>query len=315
MSHNLPHTQSESSPAAGALFVVTASLLFVCLGALVKIAATSLSNELLVFFRNIAAMVLFLPLFLGRHRRNTLKTRHIFLHLLRTATGLGAMYCFFFALAHMPLAEAVLLSFTSPLFIPIYASIWLKEPVPWRARGAILIGFVGVLCILKPGFGVFRPISLVGLTAGMLVGLAMVTVRRLTATEPVTRIVFYFTLLSTLISTVPMAWAWQVPRGQVWWLLAAIGPIAVVGQLLLTKGYSLAPASQVGPVAYAQVVFATIIGWLFWQESLDAATCIGAVLICLAGILTSYRSRTPAAPAVPGNTPVLPAESGVGSKQ
>lgn len=302
--------KSESSAATGALFMVAASLLFACMGAMVKMASAQLPSEIVVFFRNIVALILFIPMFMRPHRRSILKTEHFRLHLFRTATGFTAMYCFFFALAHMTLAEAVVLSFTSPLFIPIYAAIWLKEPVPWRARGAILIGFLGVLFILKPGFALFRPVSLVGLTAGMLVGLAMVTVRRLTATEPVTRIVFYFTLLPALISTVPMFWAWQTPWGSAWWLLGAIGPVAVAGQFLLTKGYSLAPASQMGPLIYAQVVFATIIGWLLWRESLDVATCIGAVLICLAGILTTYRSHPSAAPAVPGNTPVLPSEAG-----
>jgi len=246
---------------------------------------------MVVFFRNICALVFILPWVWYIRPPGGVKTAFFQLHLLRSLTGLGAMYCFFYAIAHLQLSEAFLLAATAPLFIPVIANLWIREPVSWMLRGAIAIGFIGIVLILKPGFGVFQPIAIVGLAAGAFAALAMVSIRRMSATEPTIRIVFYFTVLGTLISAVPLVWSWQLPQPKIWWLLALIGLLAAVGQFLLTKGYSLAPAAQVGPFTYINVFFAALFGWLFWGESLDAMTWIGAVLICIAGIIAARRTR------------------------
>jgi drug/metabolite transporter (DMT)-like permease len=262
------------------------------LGALIKIISSSLSNEMVVFFRNCFALVFILPWLLYRRPQGGVKTEYFQLHLLRSMTGLGAMYCFFYAIAHLPLSEAFLLAVTGPLFIPVIAYVWIGERVVKRVRGAIILGFIGIALILKPGIGVFRPIALVGLGAGVLAAFAMVSIRRMSNSEPVTRIVFYFTVLATLVSSIPLLWAWQSPRNGTWLLLILIGLLAAAGQLLLTKGYSLAPAAQVGPFSYGNVVFSTIIGWLFWGETLDGLTWMGAFLVCIAGIIATYRTET-----------------------
>ena len=282
----------RNQPLAGALFVLSASITFAALGALIKIVSTSLTNEMVVFFRNACALVFILPwIWFGRFFGG-IKTSFFQLHLLRSLSGIGAMYCFFYSIAHLQLSEAFLLASTTPLFIPLIAYIWIREPVARKVRGAIIIGFIGILLILKPGFGVFQPIAFVALAAGIFAALAMVSIRRMSASEPAIRIVFYFTMLGTLISAVPMIWSWQSPQPKIWCLLVLIGMLAAVGQILLTKGYSLAPAAQVGPLTYGNVVFATFLGWLFWGESLDAMTWVGAVLICIAGIIATRRTKT-----------------------
>jgi drug/metabolite transporter (DMT)-like permease len=146
--------------------------------------------------------------------------------------------------------------------------------------------------ILKPGFGIFRPVAVVGLGAGLFAALAMVSIRRMSASEPTIRIVFYFTMLGTLASSVPMVWSWQTPDPATSLLLVFIGLMAAVGQFLLTKGYGLAPAAQIGSFSYANIVFAVIIGWLFWGESLDALTWTGAFLICAAGVVAAQRTAS-----------------------
>ena len=152
-------------PIAGSLLVLSGSLMIAALGALVKLASTALPNEVIVFFRNFSALICFLPwLTLPRNRRQ-LKTSWFRFHLLRSMAGLGAIYCLFYALAHLQLAEAVLLSFTTPLFIPLIARIWLKEPVSRQTGALILLGFLGVVLILKPGPSVFRPVALVGVAS------------------------------------------------------------------------------------------------------------------------------------------------------
>jgi drug/metabolite transporter (DMT)-like permease len=282
----------RNPPLAGALLVLSASFTFAAMGALIKVVSISLPNEMVVFFRNFCALVFILPWIWYSRSLGGVKTSFFQLHLLRSLAGLSAMYCFFYSIAHLQLSEACLLASTAPLFIPVIAYVWIREPVARKVRGAIIIGFIGILLILKPGVGVFQPIAIVGLASGMFAALAMVTIRRMSASEPTIRIVFYFSALGTLISAVPIIWSWQSPQPKIWCYLVLIGVMAAFGQILLTKGYSLAPAAQVGPLTYGNVVFATFLGWLFWGESLDALTWAGAVLICIAGIIATRRTKT-----------------------
>ncbi len=282
----------RNQPVAGALSVLSASFTFALLGALIKVVSTSLTNEMVVFFRNFCALVFILPWLWYSRPQGGVKTAFFKLHLLRSMAGLGAMYCFFYAIAQLQLSEAFLLAATAPLFIPVIAYVWIREPVPPKLRGAIVLGFFGIVLILKPGVGVFQSVAFIGLGAGVLAALAMVSIRRMSASEPAIRIVFYFTMLGTLISAVPLIWSWQIPKLEIWWLLFLIGLLAAVGQFLLTKGYSLAPAAQLGPFTYGNVVFATLFGWVFWGEKLDVLTWVGAFLICVAGIIAAYKTGT-----------------------
>ena len=292
-SDNAAQAVYRNQPLAGALFMISASLLIALVGAVVKNVSSSLNNEMIVFLRNLFVMLCVLPWIRRGNHPGSIRTDCFRLHLLRGFAGLFAMYCFFYALSRIPLSAAFLLLSTSPLFIPIIAWIWLREPVAAAVRIAIATGFLGVLFILQPGFGIFKPASLVGLGAGILSATAMVTIRRMSPTEPAIRILFYFTLVSTLASIFPLAWAWQAPDPAALLLMALVGLLATAGQYLLTRGYSLAPAAQVGPFTYTNVVFATFIGWIVWGETLNALAWTGAALICIAGIIASRGSKTP----------------------
>ena len=282
----------KDQPVAGALCVLSASLTFAILGVVVKVVSRSLTTEMVVFFRNFCSLFFILPWIWYSSPPGGVRTSYFALHLLRSVAGLGGMYCFFYVIARLQLSESFLLMSTAPLFIPIIAYVWIHEPVERKVRGAIIIGFLGIILILKPGMGVFRPIAFVGLGAGLMGALAMVSIRRMSSSEPTIRIVFYFTVFGTLISAMPLVWSWQSPKAEIWWLLVLMGLLAAVGQFLLTKGYSLAPAAKVGPFSYSNVVFAMVLGWVLWGEGLDSLTWIGAFLICIAGIITTRKTAT-----------------------
>ncbi|HPR56200.1 MAG TPA: DMT family transporter [Deltaproteobacteria bacterium] len=279
--------RTADEPVKGALCILGASLMFALIGALVRAASTTLPNEVVVFFRNVLVLVFLMPIFAARRSLPVVTSGKMHLHVLRALAGLVSMYCYFYSLAHMKLAEAVLLSYTSPLIIPVIAFIWLHEPLGRRVRAAVAIGFAGVLLILKPGLGIFQPIALLALTAALFASLAMVTIRRMSETERPETIVFSYTLLSTFISAVPLFWAWQTPSRGALVILLFLGLVAMAGQLLMTKGYSLAPAAQVGPFVYCSVVFASVIGWVFWGESVDALSIGGSALVVLAGVIAA----------------------------
>ncbi|OOZ41036.1 hypothetical protein BOW53_05835 [Solemya pervernicosa gill symbiont] len=271
----------------GALLIVASELMFATMAASVKALSVGLPNEMVVFMRNAMGLLVLLPLLL-RYRGQSLKTDIWHLHLLRSLLGLGAMYCFFYALAHLPLAEGMLLKMTSPLFMPLIAWWWLRESGSRYAFIALPIGFAGVILILRPE-GEFSAVALVGLLGGLLAALAKVTVRRLGRSEPSFRIVFYFTLIATLVSAFPATAVWRTPDVDEWRLLLLMGVVGTLGQLLLTRGYAVAEAACIAPFTYFSVAFGALYGYLFWGELLDLPFIVGATLIVVAGLLVLRR--------------------------
>lgn len=260
-----------------------AELCFVGMGSLVKLLSENLPSQNVLFFRNLFGLLILMPL-IFKLGVKTLKTDNLKWHFLRSLSGVSAMYCFFYALSELPLADAMLLKISAPLFIPIIAFVWLSEHISLRAIMAILIGFLGVILVLKPT-GTVHIASIAGLMGGALAALAKVTIRRMSNTEPTSRIVFYFGLISLIIATIPMFWFWQYPNQKEWLLLILLGGFGTFGQLFLTKAYTLAPASRIAPFTYSSILFAAAIGWIFWNEIVTLLTVSGAFLIIMAGIL------------------------------
>ncbi len=269
----------------GALYMIGASLLFAGMGAIVKFVSQSLPNEMVVFFRSLFGLLALTP-WLARRGMGAVATRRFREHLLRGLAGLAAMYCFFYALAHLRLAEATLLNYTTPLFVPLIAAAWLGEKVTRRLWGLLALGFAGIALILKPGLTLFEPAALAGLASGLLAAFAMVGVRNLSRTEPATRIVFYFSLIAAAVSAVPLAWRWENPPAELWGWLIAMGSLATLAQILMTRAYASAPAAQIGPFVYTIVLFAALLGWSLWGEIPDAYSAAGALLVCAGGVLT-----------------------------
>ena len=265
----------------GAFFIVASELTFALSAAIIKSVSASLPNESIVFFRNFFGVLVLIPLLI-RAGANILQTDRLHLHLLRSGCGMGAMYCFFYALAHISLADSMLIKSTIPLIIPFVAALWLQENISHRVGLAGAIGFMGILLILRPD-GDMNWASLVALASSLMAAMAFVTVRKLSGTEPTLRIVAYFAIVGLSISAVPLIWAWQTPTLSQWLMLMGVGLTTTIGQLLLTRGYQSAPASSVGIFTYTSVPFGTFLGWLFWHELLNVGSLIGAVLIVLAG--------------------------------
>ena len=265
----------------GAFYIVASELSFAIGAAIIKQASISLPNESIVFFRNLFGLVILAPLLI-KSGSKILHTKNIKLHLARSAFGMGAMYCFFYAIANISLGDTMLIKSTIPLIIPFVSLIWLKENITRRVVVAGTLGFIGVFLILEPN-GETDWASLVALVSSIMAALAFVTVRKLSATEPPLRIVTYFGLFGLCISSVPLIWAWKTPTVLEYLMLMGIGLTTTIGQLSLTRGYQNAPASSVGIFTYTSVPFGTFLGWLFFQEILDISSLFGAVLVVLAG--------------------------------
>ncbi len=270
----------------GALLITASEFMFASMGATVKAVTINLPHEMAVFMRNLFGLAALSPFLLIQYKSgfpHFFKTEVLHLHFLRAVAGLSAMYCLFFAVAHLPLAEASLLKMTAPIFLPIVAFIWLKEKCGPFAMLAIPIGFFGVILVLQPN-GDFNASSMIGLLGGFLAAVAKVVVRKLGKTEPTTRTVFYFGIFGVLFSTIPLFWRWQMPTLSQWGLLIGIGIFGTCGQLLMSRGYALAPTAAVAPFTNFMVIFSSAYGFIFWGETLDLYFLVGAMFIVLAGL-------------------------------
>ena len=284
--------RTAPDPVQGAMYMSAAALTMALVGTSVKWATGDLPPPVVVFFRNLFGVLVLLP-FVLQGSRIDLRTTRLGMHLLRCLLGIGAMYFYFFALSGLPLAEAIVLNFTSPLFIPIIARLWLKERLGSRSVIATVVGFIGAAFVMRPEADHFTKYSLFALISAVFASASLVGVRKLTSTEPAGRVVFYFAFGSSILTAGPLAWSWQTPEPTQWIPLLLTGALASCAQFLLTRGYARAPAAIAAVFHYLTVPTAALLGWLFWGEKLSIHTAIGAVLICAAGIWVSLPAKKP----------------------
>ncbi|OIO71267.1 MAG: EamA family transporter [Zetaproteobacteria bacterium CG1_02_53_45] len=284
------------------VFALVSAASFAAMAACIRILSEHLPQSEVVFFRNFLALLMLLPLMY--RQKVSLKTEVFGLHLFRATIGLSAMYLYFYALFNLPLADALLLNYTSPLFIALFATLWLGESWTKQRRWAGILGLTGVALLFHPSSNMASAAGLIGLASGALAGLALTTVKKLSDTEPGIRIVIWFAILASLISFIPMLFEFRLPDAKQWGWLIVMGIFGNIGHLALTRAYKMAPASQVSPMGYSGLVFAAILGYLLWGEMTDMIGLIGTTAIVVAGILVA-RERSEPMPEPPGAVPAL----------
>ena len=276
----------------GAAYILCAEFVAVVMGATAKSLQESLPLEVIIFSKSFFALTFLLPIFF-HHRFSDLSTAVPHWHFLRMITGLGGMYAYFYTVGQLKLANAIALALTTPIVLPIVAYFLIAERMQKLATVPILLGFAGVTVMLRPEVAISLAVF-IGLTGGVLVAAAQVSIRRLTRSEPEYRIVFYFCLGSVLVTAIPLHWSWQLPTtaSQIVALIA-LGPLALTTQLLYIRGFALAPASQISMFAYSSVPFGALLGWFFWDEIWDPLSILGTLLIvCAGGIMLRINSKS-----------------------
>lgn len=277
----------------GALFAVGSAAALAISATCIKAASAQVPNAMVVFVRSLLGLLLMLPWLINAGLAQA-RTTKLGGHLWRAGFGVLSMYCYFHSLGSLALAEAVLLTYSMPLYVPFIAWIWLGERPPRGSLPSAGLGLIGIALIVKPGVdGLIAPAALSGAASGFLAAAAMVSIRRISATEPPARIVFYFMLTATAITALPLPWQWQTPPLASLPLLIGIGVTATLGQWLVTKAYAAAPAARIGPFTYSAVVFAGLLGWLLWGERPDAWSMLGILLViasCLLALLPARRA-------------------------
>jgi drug/metabolite transporter (DMT)-like permease len=242
----------------------------------------------IAFLRNVFALAFMLP-WLVRHGRVGLRTQRLNMHLWRAAVGLVAMLTWFSAIAYLPLAEAVALNFTVPLFATAGAAVFLGEAVRARRWTATAVGFLGVVVILRPGFTEFTPLMTLPVIAAGFMAVSTLLVKSLSRTEAPAAIVTYMNLLLTPLSLLPALFVWRWPTLTELALGLFIGLCAALAHNAFTRAFVQADASAVMPFDYSRLPFVAVVGYLLFAEVPDGWTWVGAAIIAGAAIYIAQR--------------------------
>jgi drug/metabolite transporter (DMT)-like permease len=282
----------------GSYWMLLAGLGFAVMGACVKAGAARFTASELVFYRSAFGLLMIAAIVCWHGK--PLKTPLLAMQMRRAAVGFTALLLFFYAIAHLPLASAITLNYTSPMFLALLSPWLLKAERPlsrqqrWRLNLCVIGGFAGVCLLLQPAFNSNQLLAGgVGLLSGIGAAFAYVHVKQLGVEgEPDWRTVFYFTLVCTIASG-----GWMlidhmtVLRWQDLPLLCGLGLSATFSQLALTRAYRTGNTLTVASLAYSTVVFATLIGVIIWGETLSTHEIAGMLLIVAFGILSSRSAR------------------------
>jgi drug/metabolite transporter (DMT)-like permease len=271
----------------GALWILGGVVLFSVMSVFIKYLGPSLGSSTIAFFRALFGFMVILPFALSTGLTG-IKTDRPVLHLFRGLLGTSAMICGIYAVTHLALADAIALSFTRPLFLIVFAVLFLGEVVRIRRWAATAVGFVGVLIMIRPG-GDIDVATWIALLGAMLVAATFVTVKKLSATERPSLMMFYFGIISISVTLVPALVDWHEPTSTELLMLAGAGIFGVTGQLCVVRGLKVGEATAVAPFDYARIIFAAAIGYWLFGEVPDVWTGVGAAVIIAASLYIAHR--------------------------
>jgi drug/metabolite transporter (DMT)-like permease len=279
-----------------ALWMVGSGIFFTGLAGTIRYLGQEMHPFEVAFFRNLFGLAFMVP-WLFSAGLSGLKTARLGLYVLRCLLGLASMLAWFTALAWLPIAQAVALSFTAPIFATILAAVYLKETVRARRWTATTVGLVGVLVILWPQLSAPGGATLSGgvalaVISTLLSVVVSLIVKRLSATEPANAIVTYMVLIMTPLSLVPALFHWTWPPMELWFWLVAMGALGSLGHICYVRAFAMADASAVMPYDYTRLLFAAVIGWLAFGELPTIYTWIGAAIIVASAIYIAHREAT-----------------------
>jgi len=284
----------------GILFMLLASLSFAFMGGFAKVVSQVLPPVEVTFFRNIFGVIL-VGLAIWKVPLKQTGGKPLLL-LFRGSMGFAALLAYFYIMAHIPLGEAVTYNKTSPIFVAIFAYIFLNEKLHKSALFAIVLGFIGIVLVAQPEGGSFDKYDILGIFSGIGAALAYTSIRELRKYYDTRAIVMSFMGVGTVAPLILMLvtpyvnvsedfdWMFAefvMPQGMQWLYVTAVGIFATISQLLMTKAYELTKAGIVGTISYSNIVFAVIIGVMLGDPIPDIWTVLGIILVISSGLLVA----------------------------
>jgi len=278
----------------GALWMLASAVGFTVMTTLIKFLGSDYPAALQTFYRQLAGVLVLLPL-IARDWRGAFRTTRPGIVIFRSSAGVVALIMSFYAYQKLPLADANALSFTRTLWLVPLAGLVLREPIGPRRIGAALVGFVGVIIMLRPGAGGLEAWlgwpQLCALGAAFLFALTITGMKVMTRDHSPFVLLVYAAVLGLVFSIPPALFVWRWPTWPDLGLLAAMGVIGTFTQGAYIKGMEAGEAAVMAPIDYTRLVFAVIVGLLLFQEVPHAATIFGAVIVVGSTLFISWREH------------------------
>ncbi|MBV9833268.1 MAG: DMT family transporter [Alphaproteobacteria bacterium] len=272
----------------GALWLVLSTTVFTLIGVFIRKATQGLDSIEVSFFRSCIGLVFVAPALL-RARINPLRTTRLGWHVVRAVFGTSAMTLGFYAAARLPLADSTSISFSQPLFIIVLAALVMRETVGWRRWAATVVGFIGVLVMMRPGADTIHVATFVALAGSLCGACSVMVVKKLTADEKPMAVVGSIAILSTVFLLGPAIMVWRWPTPIEWVYVTAIGFCATIGQYCWVRAYAVAEASALAPFDYVRLPLAVLLGvWVFGEHP-SIWTAVGALLIASSTLYSARR--------------------------
>lgn len=278
----------------GALWMLASAVGFTVMTTLIKFLGDDYPAALQTFYRQLAGVLVLLPL-IARDWRGAFRTTRPGIVIFRSSAGVLALIMSFYAYQKLPLADANALSFTRTLWLVPLAGFVLREPIGPRRISAALVGFVGVLIMLQPGAGGVEAWlgwpQLCALGAAFLFALTITGMKVMTRDHTPFVLLVYAAVLGLVFAIPPALFVWRWPTWPDLGLLAAMGVIGTLTQGAYIKGMEAGEAAVMAPVDYTRLVFAVIVGFLLFQEVPRTATVVGAVIVVGSTLFISWREH------------------------
>ena len=268
--------------------MLIAALGFSMMNVLIRWTSDDLHPFQIAFFRNLFGLIFMLP-WLIKNGYRSFKTKRFKLFFIRAILGLFSMLCFFWGISVLPLAKAVALSFTVPLFVTIGAAIVLKEEVHLRRWMAVIVGFIGTLIILRPSVDGDLFASLVIVASSITMAASVLIIKSLSKTESTNVIVMYMVLLMTPMSLPVAITVWQWPTFEIWGLVMLMGFLGSFAHLMFTHSLKISDVTIVMPFDFARLPFIIVLGWFIFDQSVDFWTIVGAIIVFASGVYIARR--------------------------
>ena len=281
-------------------FKIISAFLFAVMSALVRFLGEKYPVGEIVFFRSAAAVLPVLVIYAWRNElAASVRTTRPLGHVARGLISVFGMFCNFAALARIPIVDATAISFAAPLFTVALAAIVLKERVRIYRWSAVIVGFLGILVMLAPNFDPVLRTGGAPSTVGVVLAIvgavsnagSVIQIRRLTATETTSSIVFYFSLICAVAGLATWPFGWATPNGPELAALIAVGLCGGLAHILLTESYRFASASLVAPFDYTAMLWAFLLGYFFFGELPTRFIFIGGAIVAGAGLFVIWRER------------------------
>jgi drug/metabolite transporter (DMT)-like permease len=259
---------------------------------LAKLMTQTYSSEQVVWARTLSHLIFVFALFVPQHGLRILHTRRPGIQFTRSCLLILATFLFFSALRHVSMAEAASISFTAPLIVAILAGPMLGEKVTLSRVVALLVGFAGVLVVIRPGTDVFQWASLLIVGNACCYALYQVLTRRVSVSDSPETSAVYSALVGSVLMSLVVPFSWTTPAS---WtdvaLLASLGVFGGLGHYCVARALFFAPASLVSPFQYLQMIGSVAVGYLLFADRPDSMTWAGAALIIGAGLWVGSRAQ------------------------